>query len=250
MTLALEPGPLEVGHEGRCNARTKQTGGRCKKPAGAGTDHLGVGACKLHGGSTPSHEKAAATAILEGSIAELVARHRPGLERVDPHVALLEVVGDTWALRRALWGLVGGLRAVGAHGYEVGREGQTGDGRLVLEWVPADPGAMWGPDHKGDARPHVLVGMLHEATREHLQACKLAIDAGIAQRQIELAEGQAEIIAGVLRAMAAGVLEQLRVLGGDQVLVAGLEGVLPGLMRGALESARPGVLDVHETKET
>lgn len=35
-----------------CNARTR-SGGYCKNRAGYGTDHVGVGRCKFHGGSTP-----------------------------------------------------------------------------------------------------------------------------------------------------------------------------------------------------
>lgn len=47
------------GHGGRCGATTKQTGAPCTQPAGWGTSHPGIGRCKLHGGSTPSHEVAA-----------------------------------------------------------------------------------------------------------------------------------------------------------------------------------------------
>lgn len=36
-----------------CKAKTKQGGHPCKRPAGAGTDHLGEGRCKHHGGATP-----------------------------------------------------------------------------------------------------------------------------------------------------------------------------------------------------
>lgn len=39
-------------HEQLCGAKTRN-GGTCKKPAGAGTDHVGQGRCKLHGGATP-----------------------------------------------------------------------------------------------------------------------------------------------------------------------------------------------------
>ncbi|HSR53819.1 MAG TPA: hypothetical protein VLV83_23580 [Acidobacteriota bacterium] len=35
-----------------CDARTR-SGGRCKKSAGWGTEHVGQGRCRLHGGSTP-----------------------------------------------------------------------------------------------------------------------------------------------------------------------------------------------------
>ncbi len=46
------------GHEscqGKCHGRLKQREGWCDRPAGAGTDHVGIGRCKLHLGSTPNH---------------------------------------------------------------------------------------------------------------------------------------------------------------------------------------------------
>lgn len=43
----------QAGIVGFCGARTRQ-GGTCRKPAGWGTDHPGVGRCRLHGGATPT----------------------------------------------------------------------------------------------------------------------------------------------------------------------------------------------------
>lgn len=43
-----------------CGAKKRQ-GGRCSMAAGWGTNHPGIGKCKLHGGSMPNHVKAAAT---------------------------------------------------------------------------------------------------------------------------------------------------------------------------------------------
>jgi hypothetical protein len=42
-----------------CGAR-KKNGDKCRKFAGEGTPHAGMGHCKYHGGSTPSHIKKAA----------------------------------------------------------------------------------------------------------------------------------------------------------------------------------------------
>src|SRR3954452_20143301 len=39
-----------------CGA-SKKDGSQCRAFAGQGTDHLGVGPCKYHGGSTTSHKK-------------------------------------------------------------------------------------------------------------------------------------------------------------------------------------------------
>lgn len=38
-----------------CNSRKKGGDGHCKRPAGWGTNHAGVGRCKLHGGSSPKY---------------------------------------------------------------------------------------------------------------------------------------------------------------------------------------------------
>src|ERR1700723_564286 len=58
-----------AGHE-RCGAKTRN-GGVCKLPAGHGTDHPGIGRCKLHGGSTPTHEGAASMEIARRECAAL-----------------------------------------------------------------------------------------------------------------------------------------------------------------------------------
>jgi hypothetical protein len=47
-----------------CGAK-KKNGEECRAFAGQGTDHRGVGRCKYHGGSTPSHQTAAAKAEAE-----------------------------------------------------------------------------------------------------------------------------------------------------------------------------------------
>lgn len=41
-----------------CNARLHRSSGYCQNAAGAGTDHPGVGRCRLHGGLSPRHEGA------------------------------------------------------------------------------------------------------------------------------------------------------------------------------------------------
>jgi hypothetical protein len=45
--------------ENICGSK-KRTGGVCRLHAGWGTNHLGVGRCRKHGGSVPSHVKSAA----------------------------------------------------------------------------------------------------------------------------------------------------------------------------------------------
>ena len=40
-----------------CGSKKKQGTGTCTKPAGWGTDHVGFGNCKLHGGASPNGVK-------------------------------------------------------------------------------------------------------------------------------------------------------------------------------------------------
>lgn len=46
-----------------CGAKRRH-GGACTRPSGWGTDHVGAGRCKLHGGATPSGSQAANRALL------------------------------------------------------------------------------------------------------------------------------------------------------------------------------------------
>lgn len=47
-------GPYAPASTPICGAKGKQKGQPCKRPAGWGTDHPGVGKCKLHGGLSPA----------------------------------------------------------------------------------------------------------------------------------------------------------------------------------------------------
>jgi hypothetical protein len=56
-----------------CGAKKRQSEGHCARPSGWGTDHLGSGRCKLHGGSTRSGKMAAGE---EAAERQLVAAER------------------------------------------------------------------------------------------------------------------------------------------------------------------------------
>lgn len=55
-----------------CGADTKR-GVKCRAFAGQGTDHLGIGRCKYHGGSTPNHRKKADREMVAAEMATLGA---------------------------------------------------------------------------------------------------------------------------------------------------------------------------------
>lgn len=144
----------------------------CRNFKGTRTKHVGVGPCWLHLGNAP-HMKG------------VVARERVALEllklgvqvEIDPQAALLQMVWE----------------AAGNVAYLRGRVQQ-------LE-------AIFGPNHLGDAEPHVLVEM-YAGERERLaKFSKIAIDAGIAQRQLDLIERLADPIVIVVMAALEGLPE-------------------------------------------
>lgn len=68
-----------------CGGRKRQGTGTCTRPAGWGTPHVGIGACKLHGGSTPNACKAA-----DRILAQQTANTYGIPRRIDPADGLIE----------------------------------------------------------------------------------------------------------------------------------------------------------------
>ena len=79
----MEPGD----DKRRCDAKTRG-GGKCKQPAGAGTEHLGEGACARHGGLLPGPNKAAARELMKRRAVELMGDYQDAT----PHELLLNTV--------------------------------------------------------------------------------------------------------------------------------------------------------------
>ncbi len=69
-------------------------------------------------------------------------------------------------------------------------------GRLVSELEE-----IHGPNHAGDAVPHVLVQMWNQERDRAARFAKLALDAGVVERQVRLAETQGQIIAQIFTAV-------------------------------------------------
>jgi len=114
---------FSTGHDGpRCGSRKRQGDGTCTQVAGWGTDHVGEGPCKLHGGSTRNVSKGANEAILEREVADLV-----GEPVENPLAAMAEISGRAraWMLRLE--------RKVEALGDKIRYEGGTGTEQLRSE---------------------------------------------------------------------------------------------------------------------
>lgn len=119
MTKPRNPG----GEHPKCGAQKRQgpPGDLCRRPAGWGTDHPGVGVCKLHGGNTRAHRAAAARQIAEEQARTLLATlNAQPVE--DPFTALARLAGQAVAWQEALADIVNRLgdriRYEGAGGAE------------------------------------------------------------------------------------------------------------------------------------
>jgi hypothetical protein len=154
-------------------------GAVCNKSAGWGTPY-GHGRCRLHGGATPSHLRAAQRREAESTVASL------GLPReVEPHQALLEEVHRAAGHVAWLAEVVGRLEKNQVV-QGITRTLQAADGTRTVE---------------ARATINVWVKLYEEWHDRLVRVAKLAIDAGVEERQVGLAEQQAQQLASIIRAV-------------------------------------------------
>lgn len=172
-----------AGHE-RCGAATR-AGGACGLPAGHGTDHVGIGKCKRHGGSTPNHRKAAKKQQAVAAVATY------GLAReIDPHEALLEELHRTAGHVAWLQQVVSDLEQNDlTHLIVTG----GGDDDRKLEVI--------------DERPNVYLDLYQRERKHFTDVAKTCIAVGIEERRVRVAEQTGAVLAQVIR----GVLSDLGV---------------------------------------
>lgn len=147
-----------------CGATTKRAHTPCKQPKGIRTQHPGVGRCWLHNGRRQT------AGSLQREVAENALAHLDLPPSQDPVEALLE------ALRVASW-----------------RE-------LALRRMVAERPSLFGNDHLGDAREDVVSAMHDRALKRRAEVAKMAVDAGIDERMVRLAERQSEVVVRAIQA--------------------------------------------------
>lgn len=114
-------------HDGpKCGARKKQGEGTCTQAAGWGTNHPGVGACKLHSGSTRTGDKTAARISAQLTLAALAGDAEPV---ANPLTALSELAGEVLRWKRIMSGIVAELERLR---YEGVAGTEQIDGRVLL----------------------------------------------------------------------------------------------------------------------
>lgn len=176
----MTTGPNTPDHDGRplCGGPKRQGEGTCGQTAGWGTDHPGIGRCKLHGGSTPSHKAAARRVQAEVAVATF------GLPiAVGPHEALLEELHRTA-------GAVAWLGAV---------VGELDRGAVVWGRTRVKRG---GDDHgvTREAKPNAWVELWHRERRHLVDVAKACVTAGIEERRVELEQARVRLQAEAVQA--------------------------------------------------
>jgi hypothetical protein len=146
----------------------KKNGERCGQAAGLGTDHLGWGNCKFHGGSSPSHGIKARREMAEEAAATF------GLSiRVDPMRALVE----------ELWRTAGHVAWL----------------KEQIEGLPGADDLLYLTEQ--GLKPRAFLDVYHRE-REHLtKVARACLEVGIAERQVKLAEEQGALVAMAIRAI-------------------------------------------------
>ncbi|MEU8199526.1 hypothetical protein AB0C10_37655 [Microbispora amethystogenes] len=208
--------PEEPGHvccdRNKCHAdKRDEGGGYCHQPAGWGTEHVGVGRCRKHGGNTPSHRAAARQEHARRAVVTY------GLPReIDPAAALLEEVHRTA-------GHVAWLNA---------KVSEMEEGDLVwgvTEEVDKSSGEFPGTDTTKAAKPNIWLELYRQERKHLVEVSAAAIRSGVDAALVRLTEQQGAILAGVVSRTADGLL-------------AAVVGLLAGDAADRVREAWPGLV--------
>ena len=112
-TLKADAEGLAPPDSHQCGSLKRRMPERCTLPAGWGTDHVGIGACRKHGGTARSHRVRAQRIQLERAVVTYGARREIGhleamvelLHDSAGHVAWLRDIIAVQAPEALVWGL-------------------------------------------------------------------------------------------------------------------------------------------------
>lgn len=181
-------------HTAKCGARSRQTGEPCQHAAGYGTSHVGFGRCKHHGGSTRSQTVAA---IKE----EMAMRSVPmGVPiETDPFDALL----------RCIWISAGEVQ------YCSERISELDPTEVLVRFKEQQDGSEGGyVKTTTEVQLHAWIIARRHALDALARYSKMAIDAGVAERQVALAER----VGGMIGTLVSAVLGELELTPAQEAL--------------------------------
>lgn len=179
--------PESVPATSTCNALKKRGGGICTLPAGWGTPHQGFDRCKLHGGTTPAGMKHAAKLQAAALAAEADAR-LAGDGRA------LELVVDPFdAVLRMLYKAAGWEAFCTRKVVELEESTLLVDHERVTQTTGGDGSTR--VERTNERALHIWIVEQQRARAEVARLAKIAIDAGVAERYVRVAEHTADLIA-------------------------------------------------------
>lgn len=199
----------------------------------------GLDACRRHTGVTLEQARAKGERRLAlgramgeaGRMLEAMGGIRS--ESADPLRTLTTAVAVAAAMVEVFTDLVAGLSLSGVRIELVDETDPDGPRRAVF-----DPHAVVGPNHLGDLGVHPYVELLRQWTAEAARISKLALDAGVSERQMRLAERDVRQLAAGYRAFVVDLVDELVAAGVErQVVDRVVAAKAPALMRRALEQA-------------
>ena len=166
----------------QCKAIAKRSGKQCTKAAIRGGT-----VCESHGGGAPQVKAAAARALAAAKASAATARLGLRVEG-DPIAHMLDVIA-----------------------YQAGMVAYW---RSVVEALD-DDSLTWGATKVNDgptgtteeAKPHIAYSLLDEAQSKLVRYCAEALKAGVAERQVRLAEQQGSLMSALQRAVLSRMLD-------------------------------------------
>ena len=179
----------------KCGAKAATTGKSCLRPAGWGTLHPGEGRCRFHGGASPQAQLKGAVEVARK---ELHMRMGDGLP-IHPIAAILKCISianaevDYWS-RRVI---------------ELEEE-QLAAPVVTTRPLKLEKGAESSTERVEEHGPtelNIAIKARHQAMDRLTHYSNVALKAGIAERQVRIAEQQAQLISTALR----GILSDLGV---------------------------------------
>lgn len=199
--MSVKPEP------GKCGAKKKNAPTPdkryCDLTAGWGTDHVGTGACRKHGGKTRTHRTKAKREEVEQQAQRMVAL--AGVDQ-DPIEHLIECLQRAKALCEVWGAMVAELDEVAEEEAadsetrgELGYERDTNPA-TQYELKVRSKDRLLGLDRYGQASVHPYVKELNDALDRRARFAKMCLDAGVAEKQVELFEQQIEIAHGAFEA--------------------------------------------------
>lgn len=177
--------------DGKCGADTR-SGKPCRRKAGAGTGHQGVGRCSNHLGATEKNERVAAIYLAKREL-QVMGLPLP----IHPIDAILQCVSIAAGEVQYASDRIAELKDDDATGPVVSSR--------PLKYEKGAESSTERVEEHGPPALHIWVQVRHEAMDRLTHYSKIALAANVSERQIQLAEGQARQLASAIR----GILQDL-----------------------------------------